>query len=73
MDPVEEGNHGENAKRRVALILCLAKFDYNLHFYFYERKQNKYEHVLHRDIIAILGQLDGCMGQVHRGADPTIS
>ena len=41
MDPVVEGNQGKNSKRRVARILCLsslAKFDYNLHFYFYERK-----------------------------------
>ena len=42
MDLVVEGNHGKNSKRRVARILCLsslAKFDYSLYFYFYERKQ----------------------------------
>ena len=41
MDPLVEGNHGKNSKRRVARILCLsslAKFDYSLHFYFYESK-----------------------------------
>ena len=56
MYPVIEGNHGKSSKRRVTRILCLsslAKFDYNLHFYFYERKQNKCVHVLHRDIITI--------------------
>ena len=40
-DPVVEGNHGKNSKRKVARILCLsslAKFGYSLHFYFYERK-----------------------------------
>ena len=31
----------------------LEKFDYSLHFYFYERKQKKYVHVLHCDIITI--------------------
>ena len=39
----------EQFKRRVARILCLpslAKFDYSLHFYFYERKQNKCVHVV---------------------------
>ena len=44
MAPVLEGNHGYDSKRKVARILCLfslAKFDYSLHFYFYERKQNK--------------------------------
>ena len=30
-----------------------AKFDYSLHFYFYERKQNKCVHVLYCDIIMI--------------------
>ena len=56
MDPVIEENHGENSKRRVARILCLsslAKFEYSLYFYFYERKQNKCVHVLHCDIITI--------------------
>ena len=41
MYPDVEGNHEENSKGRVARILCLsssAKFDYSLHFYFYERK-----------------------------------
>ena len=41
---------------RVARILCLSSlaiFDYGLHFYFYERKQNKYVHVLYCDIITI--------------------
>ena len=41
MARVEEGNHGNYSKRKVARILCfssLAKFDYSLHFYFYERK-----------------------------------
>ena len=41
MDPVVERNHGKNSKRSVARILYLsnlAKFDYNLYF-FYERKQ----------------------------------
>ena len=53
MDPVLEGNHGKISKRRVARILylsSLAKFDYSLYFYFYERKQSKYVHVLHYDI-----------------------
>ena len=43
-------------KRRVARILCLsslAKFDYSLYFYFYERKQNKCVHALYCDIIRI--------------------
>ena len=56
MDPVVEGNHGKNSKRRIARILCLsslAKFDYSLYFYFYERKQNKCAHALHCAIIAI--------------------
>ena len=56
MDRVVEGNHGKNYKRRVARIPCLsslAKFDYSLHFYFYERKQNKCMHVLYCDIIRI--------------------
>ena len=46
----------ERFKRRVARILCLsslAKFFYRLHFYFYERKQNKCVHVLYFDIIMI--------------------
>ena len=50
------GNHGENSKRRVARILCLsslAKFNYCLYFYFYERKQNKCVHVLYCDTIRI--------------------
>ena len=34
-------------------VLSLAKFDYSLYFYFYERKQNKCVHALHCDIIAI--------------------
>ena len=41
MDPVVEGNHGKNSKRRVARTLCLsslAEFHFTLHFYFYERK-----------------------------------
>ena len=56
MDPVVEGNHGKNSKRKVARILCLltlAKFDFRLHFYFYERKQNKCVHGLYCDIITI--------------------
>ena len=56
MDPVVEGNHGGNSKGRVARILCLsslAKFDYSLHFYFYEGKQNKCVHVLYCHIIII--------------------
>ena len=36
MAQVVEGNHGNDSKRRVASILCLSKFDYSLHFYFYE-------------------------------------
>ena len=46
----------ERFKRKVARILCLlifAKFDFSLHFYFYERKQNKCVHVLYYDIIMI--------------------
>ena len=49
MAPVVEGNHGNDFKRRVARILCLSslvKFDDSVHFYFYERKQNKCVHVL---------------------------
>ena len=56
MDPVVEGNHGKNSKRREARILCLsslAKFDYSLYFYFYEGKQNKCVHVLYYGIITI--------------------
>ena len=56
MDPVVEGNHVNDSKGRVARILglsSLAKFDYSLHFYFYEGKQNKCMHVLYRDIITI--------------------
>ena len=56
MDPVVEGNLGKNSKRRVARVLSLsslAKFDYSLYFYFYERKQNKCVHALHCGIIAI--------------------
>ena len=56
MAQVVEGNHENDSKRRVARILCLsslAKFDCNLHFYFYERKQNKCVHVLYCDIITI--------------------
>ena len=43
-------------ERIVVRILCLtnsAKFDYSLHFYFYERKQNKCVHVLYCDITTI--------------------
>ena len=56
MARVLEGNYGNNSKRKVARILCLsslAKFIYSLHFYFYERKQNKCVHVLQSDIITI--------------------
>ena len=56
MTRIIEGNHGKDTKRRIARILCLsslAKFDYSLYFYFYERKQNKFGHVLHCDIITI--------------------
>ena len=56
VDPVVEGNHGENSKRWVARILrlsSLAKFYYSLYFYFYERKQNKCVHVLYCDITRI--------------------
>ena len=56
MDPVVEENHGKNSKRRVTRILSLwslAKFDYSLYIYFYERKQNKCVHVLYSDIITI--------------------
>ena len=51
----------ERFKRRVARILCLsslAKFDYRLYFYFYDREQNKCVHVLHCDIIRI--KVDCC-------------
>ena len=44
MARVVEGNHENDSKKWVARILCLsslAKFDYSLYFYFYERKQNK--------------------------------
>ena len=60
MDPVVEENHGENSKRRVARILylsSLAKSDYSLYSYFYERKQDKCMHVLHCGIITIK---EGC-------------
>ena len=56
MDPVVEGNHWKNFKRRLARILCLSdlvKFGYSLYFYFYERKQNKCVHVLYCGIITI--------------------
>ena len=46
----------ERFKRRVARIMCLsssAKFDWSLYFYFYERKQNKWVHVLYCDIFTI--------------------
>ena len=42
----------ERLKRRVARILCLSnltKFDYNLYFYFYERK--KKNKCVHYDIM----------------------
>ena len=55
------GESWESFKRRVARILCLsslAKFDYSLYFYFYEREQNKYVHVLYCDIITI--KVDCC-------------
>ena len=50
------GESWERFKRRVARILCLwslAKFDYSVYFYFYERKQIKCMHVLYCDIINI--------------------
>ena len=56
MDPFVEGNRGKNSKRKVARILCsssLAKSDYDLHFYFYERKTKKCVHELYCDIITI--------------------
>ena len=56
MAQVAEVNHGNDSKRRVARTLCLsslAKFDYSLYFYFYERKQNKCVHALYCNIIAI--------------------
>ena len=46
----------ERFKRRVARFLCLsslAKFNYSLYFYFYERMQNKCVHMLHCDTIKI--------------------
>ena len=60
MARVIEGNDGNDSKRTVARILCLlsiTKFYHSLHFYFYQRKQNKCVHVLHYDIIAIK---EGC-------------
>ena len=56
MARVVEGDHGNDFKRRVVRILCLlslAKFDYSLHFYFHERKQNKCMHVSYCGIITI--------------------
>ena len=56
MARVVEGNRGNDSERRVARILCLsklAKFDYSLYFYFYERKQNKCVHALYCDTISI--------------------
>ena len=56
MERVREENHWNDSKRKVVRILRLsnlAKFDYSLHFYFYEHKQNKCVHALHYDIIAI--------------------
>ena len=50
MERIVEKNHKNDSKRKVARILylsSLAKFDYNLNFYFYERKQNKCVHVLY--------------------------
>ena len=50
------GESWGKSKRRVARILCLSslvKFNYSLHFYFYERKQNKCVHALHCDTIRI--------------------
>ena len=48
----------ERFNTKVARILCLsslAKFEYSLHFYFYERKQNKCGHVLYCGIMKIKG------------------
>ena len=56
MARVIEGNHGNDSKKgyQEYCISCrLAKFDYSLHFYFYELKQNKCVHVLYCDIITI--------------------
>ena len=46
----------ERFKGRVERILRLSsleKFDYNLYFYFYERKQKKFVHMLYCDLIKI--------------------
>ena len=54
MARVVEGNHGNDSKRqKFCIYRSLRKFDLNLHFYFYERKQNKCVSVLYRDIIMI--------------------
>ena len=56
MDPVIEGNHGKNSKRKVTRILCLSQFGETLlqfTFYFYEGKQNKCVHALYCDIITV--------------------
>ena len=41
------------SKQDFCVYRSLAKFDYSLYFYFYERKQNKCLLVLYCDIIAI--------------------
>ena len=42
-----------NKGSKNSVFIEFEKFDYNLLFYFYERKQNKCMHVLHCDIITI--------------------
>ena len=47
MARVVKGNHGnDQGKQEFCVYLSLVKLDYNLHFDFYERKQNKCVHVL---------------------------
>ena len=56
MARVVEGNRGNDSKegyQEICIYCSLAKFDYSLHFYFNEHKQNKYVHVLYCDIIEI--------------------
>ena len=53
---IVESNLWSNSKEgyQEFWIYCsLAKFDYSLHFYFYESKQNKRVHVLHCNVTTI--------------------
>ena len=66
MYPVVERNHGKNSKRRqqeFSVYRSLAKFDYSLHFYFYERKSKQMRAcVIVRHICYVLGIRMCCVG-----------